>query len=307
MTTCEAILAGSGTGTLELNEQEQYLKFSVMKGIISKHPETVRDIRLEDIKNVKRSGNQMEISWKGEKTFLDVFIIKDPESLSRIYESIRKSLDEREKTDKRKVEARQKRDNLAKTLDIMINATNALFDILVCFNGRVNWSHAENLLKTLQEDFDKLRNVSVKDLRPATDDVTEELGSAIEGRSPVEGIKIASMILRKIHEFFKNLTSNKNELPQDLHPNYDDAMQVIEAYYILNDIALGIIVKDEKAKEKIDVFAAMLEDLGKKTNLEIDIDKARGIVGELATSAVNEASIEESRRRFVEQIQALLA
>jgi hypothetical protein len=307
VTTCEAILAGFGTGTLEFNEQEQYLKFSVMKGIFSKRPEIVRDVRIEDIKSLERSGNQVEVTWIGEKTFSDVFIVNDSEILSRIYESMRKSLDEREKADKRKVEARQKRDNLAKTLDIMINAINALFDILVCFNGRVNWSHIEDLLKTLREDFDEVRSTSVKELRPAMDGVIEELSSAIEGRLPVEGIRIAYVILRKIHEFFEQLASTKDEFLKDLHPNYSDAAQLIEVCYVLNDIALGITVKDEKAKEEIGTFAVMLEDLAKKTNLRIDANMARSIVSELATETVNEKGIAESRKRFEEQIRVLLS
>lgn len=307
MITCEAILAGSGEGTLELNEQGEYLRFSVMKGVFSKHPEIVRDIQINDIKSLKQSGKQMEVSWKGERTFLDVFIVNNPESLSRIHESIMRILDKKKKTEKEKADAKQKRDDLAKNLHIIIDVVNTLFDILISLNGRVDWPRIEDMLKTLKGDFEEVKNTSVKELFIVTDDVTDELGSAIGGRSPVEGIKIVCIILQKMHEFFRQLTSTKDEFLKDLHPNYSDAMQVIETYYVLNDIALGITVKDEKAKEKIDVFAVMLEDLGKKTSLGIDIDKARGIINELVTSAVDKRIIEESRRKFEAQIQSLLS
>ncbi len=300
MVTCEATLEEVGEGTLELTEQ--YLIFYVKKGFFTKHDEVVREINIADIKSLKQTEGTMEVTWKGVETFTDTFVIDNAELLAAIYKSATKSLEKHRETVKKKADAEQKRDKLAATLTITIKAINTLFDMLISLNGKVIWPHVENLQETFEKDFDKVKKTSTEKVTFKLD----ELGSAIENRSPEEAVKEAYSILKEIHEFFSKLASVKDKFLEELHPNYSDAFQVVQACYVLNDIALAVTVADEKVEEEITTLVATLENLANKTNLKTDANAVRSAINKLVTEGKTRKAIDESRRKFEEHIEGLL-
>jgi hypothetical protein len=301
MLTCEAYLAEVGTGTLELTEQ--HLTFYVKKGFITKRTEKAREISITDIMTLAQKDQGVEITWRGIEILTDTFVINDSKLLSEVYEAIAKSLEQYREAEAKKADAKRTRDELAKTLLASLKVVNTLFDLLMSLNGRVGWPKVETLFKNFQEDSDEVKKTSA--LAPAFG--SDELGSAIEDRLPEEALKAAYNILQEIHESFEQLTATKDDFMKELHPNYVDALEVIEACYILNDIALGMTVADEKVKEEIDVFVQMLEDLAKKANPKADLSRVRIVADKLVAEGANENRIMESRREFEEQIEELLS
>jgi predicted DNA-binding protein YlxM (UPF0122 family) len=301
MLTCQAYLAEVGTGTLELTDQN--LTFYVKKGFINKRTEKAREISITDILTLARTDEGVEITWRGVETLTDTFVIHDPRQLSDVYQTIAKSLDQYKKTEAKKAEAKRTRDELANTLRASLKAVNGLFDILMSLNGRVDWLKVETLFKNLQQDSDEAKKTSK--LTPTFE--SEELGSAIENRLPEDALKTAYNILQETHEFFHSLATTKDDYMKELHPNYVDALEVIEACYILNDIALGMTVADEKIKEEIGTLVQKLEDLAKKANLKADPNQAKSLADKIIASATDDNRIVESRRAFEEQISKLLS
>lgn len=302
MISCEASLEGVGVGTLELTDEQ--LIFYVEKGFFTKRREVVREINLIDIRHVKRDENEIEITWKGIETFTDVFSVNDPESLSRIYESISKSLEKHRKTAEKKAQAKQKRDEIAKTLNAVIKVINSLFDMLISFDGRINWSRVDNLLKRIEERFNEVKETS-KEAESLFK--SDKLRSAIENRSPEKAIKEAYDILQKTYGFFRELTSVKDKFLRELHPNYNDAAQIIEACYVLNDVILGVTVADEKVKEEVALLIGLLETLAKNADLKEDVNAFQSVVEKMLTEEKNEKNVTKCREEFEEQIKELLA
>jgi len=301
MLTCEAYLAEVGTGTLELTEQ--HLTFYVKKGFLTKRTEKAREISITDIMTLTRTDHGVEIAWRGIEVLTDTFVISDSKLLSEVYEAIAKSLEQYKRVEAKKADAKKTRDELAKVLRASLKAVNTLFDLLMCLNGRVDWSKAETLFKSLQENSDEAKKTSA--LAPAFE--SGELGSAIEDRLPEEALKASYNILQEIHESFEQLSATKDDFMKELHPNYVDTLEVIEACYVLNDIALGMTVADEKAKEEIDVYIQMVEDLTRKANLKAGANQARSPVDKMIVEGTSDNSITESRRGFEEQIEKLLS
>ena len=145
--------------------------------------------------------------------------------------------------------------------------------------------------------------------KASTEKVTfklDELGSAIGNRSPEEAVKEAYSIVREIYEFFSQLASVKDKFLIELHPNYSDVFQVIQACYVLNDIALAVTVADEKVEEEISTLVATLDNLANKTNLKTDANAVRSAINKLVTEGKTRKAIDESRRKFEEHIEELL-
>jgi hypothetical protein len=91
-----------------------------------------------------------------------------------------------------------------------------------------------------------------------------------------------------------------------MHPNYHEAKTAIQAYYTLNDIILGTVVGDEEIRKENDELLMLLDDLSKRTGLEMTIKAFEDILDRLILDKASETIIEESRALFRQQLKGLL-
>jgi hypothetical protein len=301
----EAIFAGSaakaslrnlGSGTLELIDNT--IKFHIEKGYFKKRKEIAREIPMTDIESINRVGNEFSITWKG---VTDIFVIEETELVGTIYERITEALKEQRKMLEDKEAAKQKRNELAKTLSVAMEIVDSLFDVLRSLHGRVDWNRVEGYLKRSEEN---VRSFTGQKIGTINLDFTK-LSLAIKERLPEEISKEADSILRSLYEYFSGLTS-KNEFLEQIHPNYHDAKTTILAYYTLNDIILGTIVGDEEIGKESNELVMMLDDLSKGTDLKINVDAMKDIINKLGMEKGKESVIEESRAVFRQQLKELI-
>ena len=301
----EAIFAGSaakaslrnlGSGTLELIDNT--IKFHIEKGYFKKRKEIAREIPMTDIESINRVGNEFSITWKG---VTDIFVIEETELVGTIYERINEALKEQRKMLEDKEAAKQKRNELAKTLSVAMEIVDSLFDVLRSLHGRVDWNRVEGYLKRSEEN---VRSFTGQKIGTINLEFTK-LSLAIKEHLPEEISKETYSILRVLYEYFSGLTS-KNEFLEEIHPNYHDAKTTILAHYTLNDIILGTIVGDEEIGKESNELVMMLDDLSKGTDLKINVDAIKDIINKLGMEKGKESVIEESRAVFRQQLKELI-
>jgi len=292
----KAYLIGLGSGTLEFIDNA--IKFHIEKGRLRKRKELVRDIPMADIERMDRVGKEISITWKGTT---DIFVIEETESAGTIFERLPKASREQKKVFEDKEVAKQKRNEISKTVSIAMNIADSLFDILRSLHGWVDWDRVEGFLKCSEENAAKLTDQEMKIIEL---DFTK-LSSAIKERLPEETSKEAYNLLRLLHDYFGRLDS-ENEFLKEIHPNYYDAKTAIQAHYLLNDIVLGMMLEDEEIGKEHDELLITLEDLSKGTGLKININAIKNVVAKLGADKEKERVVKETRAVFRKQLEDLM-
>ena len=293
----KATVRSLGSGTLEFADNT--VKFHLEKGRLKKQRETAIRIPITDIETVKQDGNKIIITWNG---ITDTFAAEKPESLTTISEKITAALNEQRKVSEEKEAAKQKENEIPKMLSIATKIADSLFDILRSLQGRVDWVKVENYLKRSEENASAFAGLNLNGLYLDF----KKLSLAAKRHLPVEVSKETYSILNSLNEYF-NESASKNELPEQTHPNYNDAKTTMMAYYTLNDIILGIIVGDEQIGKETNELAKLMAKLSKETNLKMDIDAIKDWANKLRVEKGKESVIEESRAVFVQQLKELIA
>ena len=90
------------------------------------------------------------------------------------------------------------------------------------------------------------------------------------------------------------------------HPNFQDAKAAISAYFMLNDLFLGLVIGDKKNKEEISQLENVLLNLAVDTNFIVDIDELKNTVDELTFDSSREGIIESARGIFKKQLKQAL-
>jgi len=292
----KAYLIGLGSGTLEFIDNT--IKFHIEKGRLRKRKELVREIPMADIEGMDRVGKEISITWKG---ITDIFVIEETESAGAIFKMIPKASREQKKVFEDKEVAKQKRNEISKTVSITMNIADSLFDILRSLHGWVDWNRVEGFLKRSEENVgivtDQEMGILELDFK--------KLSLAIEERLPEEISKEAYDLLRLLHDYFSGLISENDSL-KEIHPNYSDARTAIQAYYLLNDIVLGTIVGDDEIGKEHNELLMTLENLSRGTGLKINIDAIKDVIAKLSVEKGKESVIERSRAMFRQQLKDLI-
>jgi hypothetical protein len=292
----KAYLIGLGSGTLEFIDNT--IKFHVEKGRLRKRKELVREIPMADIEGMDRVGKEISITWKGTT---DIFVIEETESAGTIFNRIPKASREQKKVFEDKEVAKQKRNEISKTVSIAMNIADSLFDILRSLHGWVDWDRVEGFLKCSEENAARLTDQEMKTIEL---DFTK-LSSAIKEHLPEETSKEAYNLLRLLHDYFGGLDS-ENEFLKEIHPNYHDAKTAIQAHYLLNDIVLGTLLEDEEIGKEHNELLITLEDLSKGTGLKININAIKDVIAQLGVDKEKERVVKESRAVFRKQLEDLV-
>jgi hypothetical protein len=293
--TVKASLGTHGSGTLELTDNT--MKFQIERGRINKQKITVREIPVTDVENIEQVGNELRITWKGGT---DTFEVEKAESTGTILERVTETLKERRKMLEDQEAAKQKRNELAQILNVSMGIVDPLFDVIRSLHGRVDWNRLEGYLKRSEENA---RSLAIQKIGTTNLEFTK-LSLAIKGRLTEEIAKEAYSLLRSLYEYFSGLT--KNEFPEQIHPNYQDAKTTMTAYYTLNDVILGTIVEDEEIGKESNELLMMLDELSKATSSKINAEAIKDVLDKLGVEKGEESVIEESRAVFKQQLKELI-
>ena len=289
MTSCQCIMRGFGKGILEFSGET--LLFYVNKGFIRKKRVTVRKLLLSEIIDVKSSASELVVFWKRQDIVEDVFIVDERlrEDLNRLSTALRKALREyrwreREKAEmeeRRREELRKKienyRERIAQTFADAAKIIDLLFEVLKSLESRTKWDIAEEciegstrVIRTLQ------RNVPALDL-----DLTK-LSLAVRGRHRKETIDESYNVLMHLYNQLVNTSLiEKDEEIEALSLNLPDLKDLVTAYYILNDISLGLIVEDENIHEEIDSFLELAQKIGGDERLNLKTEEIRELTDKI--------------------------
>jgi hypothetical protein len=292
----KAYLIGLGSGTLEFIDNS--MKFHVEKGRLRKRKELAREIPMADIEGMDVVGKEISITWKGTT---DVFVIEETESAGTIFESLPKTFREQKKVFEDKEVAKQKRNEISRTVSIAMDIADSLFDILRCLHGWVDWDRVEGFLKSSEENAARLTDQKMKTIEL---DFTK-LSLAIKERLPEETSKETYNLLRMLYDYFGGLDS-ENEFLKEIHPNYYDAKTAIQAHYLLNDIVLGTMLEDEEIVKEHNELLITLEDLSKGTGLKINVTAIKDVISQLGVDKEKERVVKESRAVFRKQLEDLV-
>jgi hypothetical protein len=285
----KAYLISLGNGKLKLIDNT--LSFQMEKGFFRKRRTIVRKIPLLDIENMNRTENVLRITWKG---FTDIFIIEEAELTGSVFEMIPQAFREQRIMFNDKEVAKQKQNELINTVSAAMENIDLLFDILRSLQRWVDWNHIHYLLKKSVKKAEELKDQS--NYRLEMD--FSKLSSVIKGRELEEVSKETYNLLRFLYDYFNELATANGSLKQIYH----HAKTTIRAYYLLNDIKLGMMVGDKVEKEII-ALVESLEGLSKNTGLELNIGALKDIVNKVGAEQQKESVIEETKAVFKKQIE----
>jgi hypothetical protein len=242
---------------------------------------------------MNRTENELTITWKG---VTDIFSIEEPVA-GTVFEMVPQTSIEQRRVFEDEEFAKNKHNELVNMLSVAMETVDSLFNILRSLDGWVDWNRVESFLKHTQENSRHLKDqktgISVLDFT--------KLSLAIRDRQRQEISKETYSILRFLYDYFSELATADESLEQT-HPNYHDAKTTIQAYYLLNDIILGMTIGDRVEKEII-TLTAKLENLSKNAGLRIDIDALKDLIDKVGVEREKESVIEESRIVFRKQLK----
>jgi hypothetical protein len=292
----EAHLIGVGSGTLEFIDNT--IKFQIEKGRFRKRKEVVRQIQITDIEGMNLTGKELSITWNDST---DIFIIEDSELAETILGTMPKASEEQGIIFEEKQVAKQRQKNVSKIITVTIDIIDSLFNILRSLNGWVDWNRVEkDFSKGIETNLEQIMQITAINL-----DFTQ-LTLSIKERAPDKISREIYNLLKIINDYFNELDTEK-ETPEETHPNVSDAKMTIKAYFLLNDIILGVKVGDEEIEKEKNLLLIVLSDLSKTSGLKLDMDKIKNIIGELVFKKGKKSICEKSRAMFRVQLKNLLS
>ena len=304
MASCRGVLRGFGKGVLELSEYT--LIFFVSKGVLRKKKVIIKEISLSDIIDVKHSDAELTITWRSQYTVRDTFVADEGqrEALTSLARALEETLRERERKEKEKAEMEERRreefrkkaeEQRKETIQIFLNAAetiDALFGILRSLESRAKWDNAEDYLESFIDSVKSLQR-----LIPELSLDFTKISLAVKGHYRQETIDEAYSILSNLYDYFVGMKiSEQNEELKNIHPNPQDMKNLILAYYMLNDIVLGVAVEDENIQKEIDHFLGLIEKMKNDKVLQVEIDEIKETIYRLFTEGEKETIIEQLRK-----------
>jgi hypothetical protein len=126
---------------------------------------------------------------------------------------------------------------------------------------------------------------------------------AIKSRIPEETAKETYNILEAVYVYFNGLNLD-DDIKESL-ANFQNAKDVILAYFLLNDLLLGMVVGDKENKDEKGQLETVLQNLSNKSNFRVNAEGLRGSIDKTGFESDMESVIEDSRKIFKEQLKQL--
>ena len=310
MTSCQCIMRGFGKGILEFSGE--MLTFYVNKGLIRKKRVIVKELKLSEIIDVKSSASELVVFWKRQDIVEDVFIADDRqrENLSRLSAALGKSLREYKWREREKAEMEERRreeirkkiesyhERIAQTFVNAAKIIDLLFEVLRSLESRTKWNIAEECLE---------RSISIAEAlqrsTPALSLNFTKLSLAVRGHYRKETLDETYNILSHFYNQLVNASFiEKDEEIRNLHLNLPDLRDLITAYYILNDISLGLIVEDEDVQDEIDHFLELAQKIEVDKRLKISIEEIKEIADKILVKNEKEDAITHLKDLLLESV-----
>jgi hypothetical protein len=253
---------------------------------------------MTDIEEMNRVGKELSITWKDST---DIFIIEEPELAETLFEKIPKASEEQVMIFEEKEVAKQKQSNVSKIITVAMEITDSLFNILSSLNGWVDWNRVEeDFSKGIEKNLERVTQITAIDW-----DFTK-LTLSIKERAPEKISREIYNLLKVINGYFSELDTEK-ETPEEIHPNVSDTKMTIKAYFLLNDIILGVKLGDEEIEKEKNLLLMVLSDLSETSGLKLEMDTIKDIIGKLVIEKGNKNISEKSRAMFRLQLKNLLS
>jgi hypothetical protein len=333
----KAYLRNFGNGKLQFTEQG--LKFYVEKGRLKKQKEIAKEILLTGLERVTLEANELAVSWNGTT---DRFVIDDKKLAAEIFEKMNAFLNkqvhtsteveasvpleptvnepnsdfnkepEQVKKSAELIPAELTRDYskglipeympnaLVESLKDVLQTVDLLFDILGSFHGVINWNRVKISAEQAQEKIENSES-----LKSATANFYfPKLLSDIQEHDVDIIPKEAYSLLESIYMHFQELTS-REEVTVQIDPSPKEIMTLLDAYYLLNDVSLAMIVGDENVQDEINQLAAVLENLKAKPSFAVDPQGVIKNLGKFGDEKMTKEVIDASRAIFKQQLKFL--
>jgi hypothetical protein len=292
----KAHLIGLGSGKLEYVNDT--IKFYTEKGRVRKRQELSREIPMPEVEAINRVGNELSITWKGS---VDIFVIEEPELIGSIFEKIATASSKEQKMFSEDNIETQRSNEVKQIVNATMEIIDLLFDILRSLHGWVDWNRIEDLLK---KSVKKVQELTDKKINWIDLDFSKLVIAAKE-RNQEEISKQTLNFLKTLNNYFV-IKSSENETPKGVHPNYSYAKTTIQAYLLLNDIALGSITDDKDIDEEQKELLITLDGLAQSTKLQININAIKTIISKLHDEKGKDRIINKSRKLFRRELRELV-
>jgi hypothetical protein len=273
------------------------LRFFDKKGLLKKQMMLIKEIPVYEITNVESYWNELSVTWNGAT---NLFFRKDSfESFSDLREKILVMLEEHRKNLEFDERANLRKADLMSIIHVSIEIVDLAFDILISLHQkRINWKRLDDYPYNFKDNL----NLHLQTMDPLMLDFSK-IVSAIKRQVPKETSEEVYRVLKSIYEFFESL---KTEFDlKEAHPNFQDSMNIVIAYYTLNDLLLGKVVEEKDNKKEIHQLESILQLLANNTKFNTDPEAIKAIISIVIPENNLEGFVEDTRAIFKQQLTQL--
>jgi hypothetical protein len=241
------------------------LKFYVEKGLFKKHSLVIREFPIAEVLEPESSENW--ISFKSNGSAYAFLLKQKADSFSKLFEQLQTALEKQKKESEHKEKAALRKTEILALLNCVRSTVDTSFDVLTSLHEkRANWSQIEGLIQGWVLPL----NFKAQTLLPLDLDYSK-VTAAIKSQNAIETAKETLAILKKVHAYFTDLKPEEDIA--DSAPNFDQAKEIILAYYTLNDLFLAKVVNDNDSAHEIEYLETNLKALSDTTDFKLDLSE----------------------------------
>ena len=282
---------------VEVNKVEiadNALKFFVAKGRRKKQWVIVKEIPVYEIEHIESFGNHLSVTWKGVTS--SFFFKNKNESFGKLADDVNGILEEQRKALVNNEKVALRRNELLGVINASIGVVDLSFDVLLGLQEkRINWQ----LLEGYSNDFGERLSFTGQTLPPFNLEFSR-INSAIKSQIAKDTSKEALNILEAMYRYFNSLSLDDDF--KESRPNFQIAKDVVLAYFMLNDLLLGMVVGDKENKEENSQFEIVLQNLAAEANFKVDTDELKGLINKIGLDGDKGSVIKSSRGIFKEYL-----
>ena len=270
------------------------VKFFAAKGFPKKRWVILKEIPIQEITNIDSFGNELSITWNDVVYW---FVLKSSESFGGLRDQIQGMLLEQQKTVENTESASLRKKELTEIINGTIDIVDLSFDILMSLHEkRVIWPRLESLVDKLGKRW----SFTGQTMMPLNLDFAE-VSTAIKRQVPKETSKESYNLLKLIYEYFNSLKSDDDL--KELRLNFQNAKDVMLAYYMLNDVLFGKVVGEvDNVEESLALESALLR-LVNESSFKVNIEDLR--INSFEAEVDGDLVIVNARAIFRDQLKQL--
>jgi hypothetical protein len=251
-------------GEIQLNIIDNRVEIYTEKGYLRKSKKLIKTVYIQQIKEIYRNNNELIIKTiNGEDIKIRFY---ESDSIQKIYNNL---IDI-----KSRLEQSQNKKNKVNIKEMFMNTLiiiNLIFDILICLDAKIVWRNLEENLNAIKEFYKKIKLNYNKFVELDFSQIEKH----IVDRDPEQISLDLYEILREIFLFYGELDKIEEDdlnILRLFRSSSSDLNILFELAVLLNDIILGIILKDGDINFEIDVFLNETNSTSKNWNIIFETD-----------------------------------